>query len=247
MATDAFLLGPPLLYLATSHNRLAKTAEKLPDGGAESIANTFAVVRELETAARHCDDCTAEVSENWSDAKEKVRAYQTLAVNAKEKVLIDTYPKLLAPLVECAASIDHAVTALNPTHVIRNDIANMQQKEMRTSLLQFPRSAETRKLMQAVQCYDDAHRVAVASLKDYRGGLVVLFKGDERFAKCSQGVSDGRKCLALCNLLQAMYNAKDDGRGNAVSDALEKCPTTGPYKVNATLVSLARAIIDAEQ
>ena len=100
--------------------------------------------------------------------------------------------------------------------------------------------------MQVVQCYDDAYRVAVASLKDYRGGLAVVSKGDESFTKFPQTVLDGLKCLTLCNLLQAMYNAKDDDRSTAVSDALGKCPTTGPYKMNPKLVSLARAMIDVE-
>ena len=45
-------------------------------------------------------------------------------MNAQEKVLTDTYPKILAPL-EGAISVGNAVTALNPTQAIANDIAKL--------------------------------------------------------------------------------------------------------------------------
>ena len=112
----------------------------------------------------------------------------------------------------------------------------------------FPgcRSAKTVTLLSAVSAYDDGYRLLQHSLGGYMGGIKSVFSECPDWKAQDAAVSRGRHALAVCSLIQTMWNANSATRGTAVAAALAKCPKTGPTAVNVKLAKAASAMAQAQ-
>ena len=150
---------------------------------------------------------------------------------------------ILTPLQTVAEIVQQTTAAWGLRQQIKVVVEQPRDK-WKDALFPLARSDEAKALLSAMQSYDDAFRVADASVGKYQGGFCSLMADSRGWSSVAGIVDVGRKTLAIANLIQAMFNnVPPECRSPNVKAALNAVPKKGDLAPPGPLIDAANTML----
>ena len=105
---------------------------------------------------------------------------------------------------------------------IETIVSDTAPTEWGKGLLPLARREAARDLLKVVAKFDDSRRFVAVCIAGFQGGVAELEKESETWKDLTADIDKCRSKLAVCNLIQTMYNKVIAGKGKMVKEALAK-------------------------
>ena len=250
VAVAPFLISPQLCQIAGDIDPLDKIVRPIDPNVSQDLSAGFALARLAATHQVRFQSVVRKFTDiQLMDTLQSIVNEMSEHMSAAQATLTQAVCK---PPNAAAMNTGAAVVAIDIVTKIKEIFESSKVGEMTDAaeklvavkgpLLALARGANAKALLNAVTHYDSVYIIASLSAAGTAGGLDVLMKGMDGWQEGLDALSNGRKVLAICNLLQAMFNQGTD-RNTKVAAALSKAPKSGPFGLHAELIKMATEML----